>query len=352
MTTTEKHGVAAPSPQKAIKATVTVTEPSSPYSIDSSNPATPTPHIQPAPPEPCHTPPPRLDFADISNKVYSLAQKNSQLGEQTKVAIEVIEKAIQTYGLGSISISFNGGKDCTVLLHIYAAVLWKFCVEHPQNGHVQNGLNSSLHPPSSARSNIHSPANLSTSSHHDGSWEWFPTIPAIYITYPNPFPEVELFVQKCCYLYGLHLERISGDMKRALQHYLDTYRATFYPNISDQAQEIKAILVGTRRNDPRAGNLQHFDPTDPGWPEFMRVHPIIDWSYRDIWDFLLQLNVEYCVVYDKGYTSLGSSNNTHQNPDLRNPALEGGFDPAYKLRDETHERSGRVSKPKGPEGSN
>ena len=48
-------------------------------------------------------------------------------------------------------------------------------------------------------------------------------------------------------------------------------------------EKVKAILVGTRRTDPHGELLTHFDQTDHGWPDFMRVHPVIDWHYAEIW---------------------------------------------------------------------
>ena len=46
---------------------------------------------------------------------------------------------------------------------------------------------------------------------------------------------------------------------------------------------IQAVFLGTRRTDPHGEFLTHFDPTDEGWPQFMRVHPVIDWHYVEIW---------------------------------------------------------------------
>ena len=50
-------------------------------------------------------------------------------------------------------------------------------------------------------------------------------------------------------------------------------------------RDVRAIFVGTRRTDPHGERLTHFDRTDVdrGWPDFMRVHPVIDWHYVEIW---------------------------------------------------------------------
>ena len=150
-------------------------------------------------------------------------------------------------------------------------------------------------------------------------------------------------------------------------------------------QEIRAIFVGTRRTDPHGSNLTHFDRTDHGWPDFMRIHPVIDWRLRDIWTFLraeelqepisaapppppppfrglsdpqnqpqpqtphshiqspMQSPLPYCSLYDQGYTSLGGVNDTVPNPTLRYIDSQGTerFRPAFELFEDEDERLGR-----------
>ena len=35
------------------------------------------------------------------------------------------------------------------------------------------------------------------------------------------------------------------------------------------------------------------------------LHPIIDWSDGDVWEFIRQQGLEYCSLYDEGFTRLG-----------------------------------------------
>lgn len=84
--------------------------------------------------------------------------------------------------------------------------------------------------------------------------------------------------------------------------------------------------------------------TDPSWPSVMRVNPLLDWHYSDIWNYLLFYKVPYCNLYDEGYTSLGSASSTIRNPSLIHYSAKLGkeiFLPAYKLLNEAEERSGR-----------
>jgi FAD synthetase len=93
----------------------------------------------------------------------------------------------------------------------------------------------------------------------------------VYIQSKHPFAEVDEFVETSVKQYSLSLVGYDKPMKAAFADYLH------------DTPSVKAIFVGTRRTDPHGEHLTHFDPTDHGWPSFMRIHPVIDWHYVDIW---------------------------------------------------------------------
>lgn len=112
----------------------------------------------------------------------------------------------------------------TVLIHLLAAAILH---RQPQN------------PQSSS-----TPASPSPSS----SAPPLPPIQSVYIRCTSPFPQVESFVTVCVDRYNLRLEVAEGNMRDALEGYLNRRRAD-----AGEEGEVKAVLVGTRRNDPHGG---------------------------------------------------------------------------------------------------
>lgn len=89
----------------------------------------------------------------------------------------------------------------------------------------------------------------------------------------------------------------------------------------------------------------------------MRLNPLLEWSYHDVWHYIHLNSVPYCSLYDRGYTSIGNRANTVPNPHLRRTDAEcecgsksdavcscdlGGYRPAWELQDATMERAGRL----------
>ena len=196
-----------------------------------------------------------------------------------------------------------------------------------------------------------------------------PAIPALYIPVSSPFPALEAFISHAARVYNLSVFTCAppcfpdapaetstgvGDAPAKgtdnMREALELYRARF--------PEVEAVLIGTRRTDPHGGalsihlyaswfftcgcaaTLDFRVKTDPDWPPFVRVHPIINWDYADVWTFLRQLKIPYCSLYDEGsvrfyflyisptfccvrYTSLGSTYNTFRNPALLMHDVEG-----------------------------
>lgn len=222
--------------------------------------------------------------------VYQCPNFSSTLRSKIDNAINIIKEALSRYDPHEVCIAFNGGKDCTALLHMMYAVM---CVE--------------------------------LKNHHKG-------IKSLYVRYSNAFEDVDRFMKRSQQSYQLDLITIEGKMKHALE------------KLKVDHPEIKAVLMGTRFTDPHSRNLAPFTPTDSDWPSYMRINPMLDWSYHDVWEFIRTLSIPYCTLYDKGYTSLGGKDGTKKNEKLRFLDKNGEvcYHPAYTLKDGEFERNGRL----------
>ncbi|KAJ5965148.1 uncharacterized protein N7479_005024 [Penicillium vulpinum] len=246
---------------------------------------------------------------------------------QTRISLEVVSTALQRYKLSELSLSYNGGKDCLVLLILFLAGLHPSRVRNdPQTPTTDANANANAN---ANDADHRSPADLEAEAQIAAAT----VIPAIYALPPDPFDAVEDFVVSSAEAYHLAITKYTTAPPDS------TLRSSFEDYLA-RHPSIRAIFVGTRRTDPHGAQLTHFDRTDGGWPDFVRVHPVIDWHYAEIWAFIRHLDLRYCSLYDEGYTSLGGTSDTHPNPRLRVGADEQ-YLPAYQLTEDLEERLGR-----------
>lgn len=152
----------------------------------------------------------------------------------------------------------------------------------------------------------------------------------LYFWSPTCFSEETRFVADT--VRSLRLRLIQSNM---------SYKEGMREIIEKERPPIRAIFMGTRHTDPSCARLEELAPSTPGWPAFMRINPILDWTYSDVWKFILAMDIPYCSLYDKGYTSIGEVDNTKPNPAL---SQGDSYAPAYTLTDPTLERAGRQSR--------
>ncbi|CEP61229.1 FMN adenylyltransferase LALA0_S02e09648g [Lachancea lanzarotensis] len=234
-----------------------------------------------------------MTLADISEHCHNITNSylavtnGSELVESTQEAIRLtryhlLEEVFSRWDPfgNQLSFSYNGGKDCQVLLILYLSCLWEFFITKTRN------------------------------SQYDSQYHQFPLqfLPTVYINQAETFNTLEQSIESARERYFLSIyesPRNQTSMPEAFENYLKVHSTA------------KAIVIGIRYTDPFGADLCCIQETDSGWPQFMRVQPLLHWTLANVWSILLYSNEEICGLYEKGFTSIGGINSTVPNPALK-----------------------------------
>lgn len=230
--------------------------------------------------------------------------------QHVQQSLDTIDDAFRLYTPPNVCVAFNGGKDATVVLHLTLASFANYVM--------------SIIPAQDLHTDI-GKKNRSTGTPF--------RLNCLYLTgkVGDNFSQVNAFVEQTVASVSVLLgTNVEMGIRDGIEQFVKTRTS------------MCAFVMGTRRTDPYSSNMKNFEPSSPGWPSFMRVNPILDWRYAQIWDFLRTFEIPFCSLYHNGYTSLGSVSTTAQNPALRR-IIDNvvTYSPAWHLEDEQLERAGR-----------
>lgn len=184
-------------------------------------------------------------------EVLKRSKEVDALGQKVAKAIELIDSVLDDLTEEAVALSFNGGKDCTVLLHLFAATLYARHVSlSPSLIPQRHPIDIPTSPKSSTLESLPTASSGEASSSVTAVSEprhitaemtpAYPPIKSVYITAANHFPELDTFTDDSVIRYGMDLYRFGGDMKAALREYLEC----------GGGRGVKGVLVGTRTGDP------------------------------------------------------------------------------------------------------
>jgi FAD synthetase len=238
-------------------------------------------------------------------------------------ALHDLEMAYRLYGPYCIVGSYNGGKDACVIFHLMRAVHAKFCGDMENEQSVQKFM--------------------------------IPRPRVIYFQHQDEFPSVLSLLDETVEKYDAEMLAFESgtSFPKGLTYLVENNhppgKTGQYPTQrgdggSNTPSHPLAFILGTRSDDPNAGSQGVYAPSSHYMPPFLRVNPILKWTYGQVWHFLRIFDLDYCPLYDEGYTSLGTVKDTIPCPALKKE--DGGYFPAYMLSDWSLERAGRLDKKK------
>ena len=192
---------------------------------------------------------------DLVNSYNALKEQNEELYNKVGVAVECICKAFDEYGIDGTAISYNGGKDSDVCFHLWRLSLYLHLQQSGRLVEYQEDVDNTI---------------------------------CIAFRSPDDFSEIDGHLKETVKRVGSQLISSNNQFKDGLKTIIEHFHT-------------KAIILGIRRTDPQGASLQPHTQSTPDFPPFMRILPILDWSYGDIWDFLFAFSIPYCELYKQGY---------------------------------------------------
>lgn len=257
------------------------------------------------------------------------------LDQKTAISKDIIRQALRRFDLNRLVIAWTGGKDSTLVLwlvrevckeehnpapllmfinegYVFEEVLefkvhmekeWSLRIREVKNEDVLRHVNKPGDRVYVADLNARNQEELKKLDFHEKSFVWEP----------------ESFV-------GNHLMK------------------TVAMNLFFEENQIEAVFVGVRWDEQTArANEVYFSPRKD--PDHSRIHPILHFKERDVWNATRHYNIPINPLYALGFRSLGTKDTTTRTSNL--PAWEQDLENTTEREGRRQDKEGIMEKLRG-----
>ena len=247
---------------------------------------------------------------------------NRSLSKKIAKSMQVISQAFENFPHNKIVLAWTGGKDSTLITWLTVKVCEKNSFLKPRAMFINEG-------------DVFEEM-IDFVKKWGKKWE----IKVDFVSNNNVLKQVKkigdpVYVKKLSQRNQEELKKLGFKGKKfpfEPESYLGNHlMKTVAMNMYLEKHGIRALITGIRWDEQEARAKETYFSPRKG-PDHTRVHPILHFRERDVWQAIHQLDIPYVELYKKGFRSLGAKETTEKLLDI--PAWEQDLE-------RTRERAGR-----------
>ncbi len=149
-------------------------------------------------------------------------------------------------------------------------------------------------------------------------------LPALFLDSGVEFPEIYHFVEKWSQEWNIPVFKERYEVQTAEKARLNKIKAL---KKAKDKYGFDLLFVGIRKDEHPVRSRAKIVEKRAG---IKRVHPILDWTEKEVWQVIKKKGIPYCELYDKGYRSLGEKPFTQKSKDTERSGREQDKEAAMK----------------------